>query len=246
MTREETKKQIEELKKQISKTKAEHDFAKAMNLALKLVLNGSYGAFCHKAFSVSNANIANAITANSREVIVWMLDHIEDYWYNEWYLDKETHNLLGYSYITEGEDGKIYYHRLDGKLVDEFGRNKTNTKDNTTGVEDIFRAYFLNSRDIIESDKEEIIWKDKKYKVIHKIFIHDFSDVKPLSQEWYIPPDLKSKKWDETRGVRKEPVIIYGDTDSLDNQSVINTESGEYTIENLYNKNISSGSAGST
>lgn len=236
MTDGEKRKRIEELKKEMTKVKADHDFFKAMNLALKLVLNGSYGAFCHPAFSVSNTNIANSITASAREVIIFMLDHIEEYFYNHWHEDKSTHNILGSNYISKGEDGKYYYHRPDGKLVDKFGRDKE---------EDIFKTYHLEQKDIVENDKKEFIL-DKKYEVIKKIFIWDFSDVRALSHEYLIPPDTKSNVWDETRGVFKEPIIIYGDTDSVISSTSISYENGKSSIEELYNKNIENGSAGET
>jgi len=42
------------------------------------------------------------------------------------------------------------------------------------------------------------------------------------------------------------PIIIYGDTDSCSFDTKIKTNNGEYTIEELYNKNIKNGSAGET
>lgn len=45
---------------------------------------------------------------------------------------------------------------------------------------------------------------------------------------------------------RNEPVSIYADTDSIDGQSIINTNNGNFTIEDWYNQNIENGSAGET
>jgi DNA polymerase elongation subunit (family B) len=47
MTAAEKREKIAELKKRIEETQADYDRAKAMQLALKLVINGTYGAFAH-------------------------------------------------------------------------------------------------------------------------------------------------------------------------------------------------------
>ena len=77
MTAEEKRQKIIELKQKIEETKADYDRAKAMQLALKLVINGTYGAFAHPKFVLSNSHIANAITAQGRDVINFMLKKIE-------------------------------------------------------------------------------------------------------------------------------------------------------------------------
>ena len=206
MSDAEKRKRVEELKREINKTKTEYDFYKAMQLALKTVLNGTYGSVCHKAFSLSNTDIANSITALAREVINYMLDNIEDYFYNKWGMDKAIHDLLGCAFISIGQDKKYYYHRIDGKLIDNYGRDKE---------EEIFNAYHLDQSDIVESDKKEFIVDEKTYNIIKKIFICDFSNITPISTKYKIEPNLKSTQFDEMRGVREEPLIIYGDTDSL-------------------------------
>ena len=78
------KARIEELKKKIDQVESEYNYNKAMQLALKLVINGTYGAFAHPKFVVSNKDIANAITAHGRDVILYMLHQIETYFYQEW------------------------------------------------------------------------------------------------------------------------------------------------------------------
>lgn len=230
MTEKERLARIEELKKEIYQVKKDYDYYRCLNLALKLVLNGTYGSFCHPAFSVSNTNIANAITANAREVIIWMLDHIEEYFYNHWHEDDEAHKLIGTNYISIGEDGKYYYHRPDGKLVDNFGRADDT---NSTGLQKIFHDYHLSQSNIAKNDKEEIVLGDKKYKVVQKIFICDFSKVNPISKEYDIEPDPKSPIWDETRGVRKEPLVIYGDTDSIYLSFKYIAQTIDYDITNI-------------
>lgn len=86
-----------------------------MQLALKLVINGTYGAFAHPKFVLSNSHIANAITAMGRDVIQYMLEKIEQYFYEEWHLDVESHNKLGIEYVGT-KDGSYF-------LLDREGNN---------------------------------------------------------------------------------------------------------------------------
>jgi len=211
MTDAEKRKKIEQLKKKIEKASSEYNYFKAMQLALKLCLNGSYGAFCHPAFTISNTNIANSITALAREVINFMLDHIEDYFYGKWGTDKSIQDLLGVVYITKFEDG-YYLNRKDGKLIDKWSRKDD---DRSTGLQKIFEEYLLSENDFVDVDIDKFVIDGKTYETIHKCFIHDFSNVEPIPTEYDIDPIPTSKKFDETRGVRREPIIIYGDTDSL-------------------------------
>lgn len=211
MSDSEKRKRIEILKKQISKARAERDYAKAMQLALKLVLNGSYGAFCHPAFTISNTNIANSITALAREVINYMLDKIENYFYYDWGYDKKIHDLLGVVYITKFEDG-YYLNRKDGLLIDAWSRKDD---DKNSGINKILEEYNMTSNDFVDIDIESFNVDGKIYQTIHKCFIHDFTTVEPIPTKFLIEPIPTSKKFDDTRGVREVPIIIYGDTDSL-------------------------------
>jgi hypothetical protein len=84
----------------------------------------------------------------------------------------------------------------------------------------------ITKLNILRSDLKE----DKKelagYNILYIRYIHDFYSVQPIDKD--------------------KPIIIYGDTDSVHYQTVIKTNEGNYSIEDLYNKNISNGSAGIT
>ena len=246
MTETEKRKKINELRDKLLKVKSERDYAKAMQLALKLVLNGTYGAFCHPAFTVSNGDIANAITASSREVINWMLDHIEDYFYNHWGRDNSDDiTNLGVMYISKHED-EYFIHRKDQTLIDKWGRKDDNE---STGLQKLLEAYYLSSSDFVEKDTDVFIVDDKEYNIQEKVYIADFSNIKPIPNEFDVEPrpDLTSDSSVHLyRGIRTEPIVIYGDTDSCAYDSEIVTNSSTYTIEDLYNKNAPNGSAGKT
>jgi DNA polymerase elongation subunit (family B) len=167
MTGGEKREKILELKKKIEETQADYDRAKAMQLALKLVINGTYGAFAHPKFVLSNSHIANAITAMGRDVITYMLKKIEDYFYKEWYLDIEAHQKLGIEYIAE-KDGKYF-------LLDRTGDNIHYPH---ASFDELLTKLNIFRHDLKE-DKQTI----GDYNVLYRRDIHNFSNVQQIPKE---------------------------------------------------------------
>jgi hypothetical protein len=111
MTREEKLKKLNLLKHQSIQLKRDVDYYNALQLGLKLVLNGSYGAFATPYFILFNNNVASSITAQGRDLTKTMDKVNEDYWFNQWHLDTELHERLGIknvSAITPSENVSIY------------------------------------------------------------------------------------------------------------------------------------------
>jgi DNA polymerase elongation subunit (family B) len=94
MTRTEKINKIEELKNKANTLKKEVDYYNALQLALKLVLNGSYGAFANQHFILFNNQVAGTITAQGRDLTKTMSKKTQDYWWNQWHLDTDLHNML--------------------------------------------------------------------------------------------------------------------------------------------------------
>lgn len=94
LTREEKLARLEELKNKAKDLKKEADYYNALQLALKLVLNGSYGALAASGFVLFNNNVAGTITAEGRRLTKTMGQRNLEYWRDEWHLDTETHKLL--------------------------------------------------------------------------------------------------------------------------------------------------------
>lgn len=101
MTREEKLKRIKELKEKATLLKREADYYNATQLALKLVLNGSYGAFATPYFILFNNHVAGTITAQGRDLTKTMDRVNEDYWYNQWHNDFELHNKVCVTEVTQ-------------------------------------------------------------------------------------------------------------------------------------------------
>ncbi len=101
MTRDEKIKKIALLKNKASDLKKEVDYYNAMQLALKLVLNGSYGAFATQYFILFNNHVAGTITAQGRDLTKTMDKVNEDYWYDQWHLDTELHDKVCVTNVTQ-------------------------------------------------------------------------------------------------------------------------------------------------
>ncbi len=111
MNKQEKLERIEELKIKAVSLKKEVDYYNALQLALKLVLNGSYGAFATPYFILYNNHVAGTITAEGRELTKTMDKVNQDYWYDQWHLDSELHKLLGIknpTQIDKKENVSIY------------------------------------------------------------------------------------------------------------------------------------------
>jgi DNA polymerase elongation subunit (family B) len=100
---EELKFLIQEKKQQIEEAKKEGDKYNSMQLALKLILNGSYGAFANKHFVVFCNGVAATITAHGRDLIKLMDKAGNHYFKKKWHLDTDVHKLLG----VEGQVEKL-------------------------------------------------------------------------------------------------------------------------------------------
>lgn len=222
---------ILELKSRISEKSASYSYNKAMQMALKTVLNATYGAFANKYFVLSNSKIANAITAMGRDLIRYMIVCTENYFYKEWHTDIERHKLLGTEYIVKGKDDKYYFLNKEYNKVD-----RPYPFFNNGELGDI-----LLSRKITLDKLKKIEGQVGDYELMYEYKIFDIDEIKPLD----INP-----RWKDLEGVTfyngNNPISIYGDTDSVEKNSIIVTDKKESSIEEFYNRNIINGSAGDT
>ena len=191
----EKRKRIEELKRLIEEKKKEHDQAKAMQLALKLFLNGTYGAFANKHFVLSNFNIANAITAHGRDILHYMIKKIESYFYDEWHFDTKTQSLLGLEYVAKKLDGSFCFL---SKGFRETGSGKD--------IYDLLKTRNTSEKHLIKNE-----FKHEDYEILYTYKIWNFEEIKSINPTHLIKPENDP----DGLGTRQEPVIIYGDTDSI-------------------------------
>lgn len=213
----EIKNLILEKKNKIEELKRLADMNNAMQLGIKLVLNGTYGAFLNKHFVCFCNGVGSTITSHGRELTQTMNDKNEEYWYNDFHKDIETQKSL-------------YTH---AKVIDYIHENN------------------LDIREIIKDDRNhDGLYTSEYDRIVAELNIDfdnlEMPDVKPLDDSfinWETREKVEDPTWsqiyEETgAAVRAEPVSIYADTDSVYADTVILTNKGRFTIENLYNKNI--------
>lgn len=220
-------KRIIQITTDINKKQSEFYYYKSLQLALKLVLNGVYGAFANKHFVLSNSDIANSVTAMGRTVIQYTLMKIEDYFYNQWHNNKSLHKLLGSEYIAK-KDGKYYF--LDKRFTPiDRPYDNIDTGDNTD---------ILHSRGITLQKLKPMNKTVGDFEILYEYFICDFSNVKPLDEnpKFEIETVESGEKVKMYKGENR--LIIYGDTDSIHSLSVVYVKNKKVTIEDLYNKNL--------
>lgn len=100
---EERKKRIAELESLIAKKKEEAEEVKrlansynAIQLALKIVLNSTYGCISNKHFGAFHNDVAGTITAHGRDLIKNMELANEKYWYSLFHKDLDLHSRVAH------------------------------------------------------------------------------------------------------------------------------------------------------
>ena len=187
MTREDKIRDIEnqilELQTKKDEAKREADKFNAMQLALKLVLNGSYGAFANKHFVLFCNGVASTITAHGRDLTKTMDKVNEDYWYNQWHLDTELHKQLE-------------VHRRILEYIDWNDLNKD-------------MVFSEKGKDKLEEIKKEIDIDSIQAPTIEAI---DSAYINFSGKEVTDPSERQIITGEV---VRRVPVSVYADTDSL-------------------------------
>lgn len=174
MTKEEKLKKIEELKKKASDIKKEVDYYNALQLALKLVLNGSYGAFATSYFILYNNHVAGTITAQGRDLTKTMDKVNEDYWYKQWHNDFELHSNVFIKNVTpiEKDEPVSIYADTDSLFV-----SFKPAMDHCEWKNLIFNVDYLNS-----IDKKFIIFSKEEIKVENKNLVGIATDINQLKE----------------------------------------------------------------
>ena len=190
----ELKRKIEEKKNKIKELKNEADEYNAMQLALKLVMNGSYGAFANKHFVCFCNGVASTITAHGRDLTRTMSKKNEEYWYKLWHEDYETHKEIA----------------KYGRLIDY--------------IENNLYKYDYTKNDILyntrKSECVELLAQIKKEIDYDNLDNLDIPNVEKIESN-YINSSTKEKctfnqtEFNDGTINRENPVSVYADTDSV-------------------------------
>ncbi len=177
--------QIELLKKKANQLKKEVDYYNALQLALKLVLNGSYGAFATGYFILYNKNVAGTITAQGRDLSKTMDKFNAKYWYENWHLDYDFHKKLGVKNVKKikKEDYEVSIYGDTDSLFVSFNAAIENCdwKDlifNKKYLESITDKFvILTYHDVVKFDNPNCVGNFKIHEeVLHSNLISDFKN----------------------------------------------------------------------
>ena len=123
-------------------------------------MNGSYGAFANEFFLLSNSVIANSITAQGRDVIKYMYQKIEEYFYKEWFQDEDAHGLLGIEFIAKKDDKYFFLNKFFQYVDGPFTSIGTGDKG------DILKSRNINLKSLIPINKPK-----NEYEILYRYAI---------------------------------------------------------------------------
>ena len=105
--------------------------------------------------------MAGTITAEGRELTRSMDKVNEDYWYDMWHLDTETHkkmHIRNVSQIDRSEPVSIYGDSVDGKSI-------INTKEGEFTIEELYNKYnglsIIKDKEVILVDFQSLNWTEE-------------------------------------------------------------------------------------
>lgn len=183
MNKEERLIKINELKSRISKLNQEVDYYNALQLAFKLVLNGSYGAFATQYFILFNNQVAGTITAEGRELTKTMSSDNEYYWWHLWHLDTELHKKMFIKDVEEIPDGAVVSVYGDSITKDSI----INTNEGNMTIEELYNLSTYKSKsertdkEVVRCNLSSLNWSEGKgiyYSKIKNVIRHKVSKKK--------------------------------------------------------------------
>lgn len=155
-----------------------YNYYNAIQMGLKLILNSIYGAFGNEFFVCSTKDIAGAITAMGRDVVKFMDNINEKYWYEFWHLDTELHEHLGITGEVKALD-PTWIHRESktehtGEVtqfdIDEGEYQRLVPVSNYVDTDSLFVGFEPAMKSCNwEGDEQEFVWKISKFR-LEKLF----------------------------------------------------------------------------
>lgn len=95
MTENEILEEIKQIDAELDELENKKYKLSIVQLAIKLIINGMYGAFGNPFFYFRNYNIAGSITMQGQDLIKYSISAVNHYFYRLWHKDEEVHAKLG-------------------------------------------------------------------------------------------------------------------------------------------------------
>ena len=92
---------IDELEKEVERLTSLKEEYFNLEQSIKIFINSIYGAVGSPWFECYNVYLAEAVTLQGQDVAKYASRVIDDYFLNEWHLDKELHKELGITYANK-------------------------------------------------------------------------------------------------------------------------------------------------
>lgn len=108
---------IEELKTEIQRLKAIKEEYFNLEQSIKIFINSVYGACASPFFVGYNIHVAEAVTLQGQDLIKYANSVIDDYFMNQWHLDKELHKKLGLTYVNKINQSLVVYNDTDSTYI---------------------------------------------------------------------------------------------------------------------------------
>ena len=213
MTRDEKLSRIEELRNKAFSLKKEMDYYNALQLALKLCLNGSYGAFAAAYFVMHHPSVSSSITSQGRDLTKTMDAVNQHYWYKMWHDDLELHKKLcirDVKKVKKSEHVSIY---ADTDSISS--ESMITTDKQTLTIEDWYNNNIENgSAGITLSGHESVLTKDKILNWNNDLYFADVKRIirhKVTKTKW----KLKTKSGKEIIVTNDHSMIVFRNDEKL-------------------------------
>ena len=220
LTKDEKMELAKKLEKEIEAHYQKHSYYKNRELALKTVLNQSYGAISNRHYIMFNNNVAGSITYVGRELIQKMELYNRMYWYKKWHTDTHLHAKLYIKNVTQITDDKAVSIYCDTDSID--GKSMVNIQLDSGDVKNITIEEWYNNNMVNGSGGETLVGHES---VITTDKILNFDDVKLTHHNVsrIIRHKVKKEKWliktksgNEILVTNDHSMIVYRDGDKIE------------------------------
>lgn len=104
---------IEEIKR-LSKIKDDNE---NLQMALKIFINSAYGAIGNQYFQCYNTDVAEAITAQGQDLLIYAMKSINKYFKDHWHKDTKLHSIMGITVSSQVINDVTVYGDTDSVYV---------------------------------------------------------------------------------------------------------------------------------
>jgi DNA polymerase elongation subunit (family B) len=178
---------IDEMNETLKSLKKEASDYHAYEQAVKLMLNSIYGAFGNPYFYFFNVDIAETITLQGKDAILYTEELINKYFREFWHKDVETHKEMGITVTAKVEKPVGIYIDTDSVI----GDTVIHTDGGSMTIAELYQRSLdyqlgnaggtLNGHESVNTDLKTLNWSESKelyYAPIRRIIRHKVSKKK--------------------------------------------------------------------